>query len=66
MTALATGLALVPNVLGGTRAGTRLIEQRRREEPAEDHHRKWMFDLMVPALYLEYGRSALTTVEETV
>ena len=52
MTALATGLALVPIVLGGTLGGlctSTLLNL-----------------FIVPALYLEYGRSALTMAEETV
>jgi Cu/Ag efflux pump CusA len=66
MTALATGLALVPIVLGGTRAGYEI------EHPLAVVILGGLFTstllnlFIVPALYLKYGRSALTTRKETI
>ena len=66
MTALATGLALVPIVLGGTRAGYEI------EHPLAVVILGGLFTstllnlFIVPALYLKYGRAALTTLQETV
>ena len=66
MTALATGLALVPIVLGGTRAGYEI------EHPLAVVILGGLFTstllnlFIVPALYLRYGRSALTSAEETI
>jgi Cu/Ag efflux pump CusA len=66
MTALATGLALVPIVLGGTRAGYEI------EHPLAVVILGGLFTstllnlFIVPALYLKYGRSALATAQETV
>jgi Cu/Ag efflux pump CusA len=56
----------VPIVLGGTRAGYEI------EHPLAVVILGGLFTstllnlFIVPALYLKYGRSALTTVEETV
>jgi CzcA family heavy metal efflux pump len=66
MTALATGLALVPIVLGGTRAGYEI------EHPLAVVILGGLFTstllnlFIVPALYLKYGRSARMTVVDTV
>ena len=66
MTALATGLALAPIVLGGTRAGYGI------EHPLAVVILGGLFTstllnlFIVPALYLRYGRSAITTAQETV
>ncbi len=66
MTALATGLALVPIVLGGTRAGYE-IEHPLAVVILGGLCTSTLLNLfIVPALYLEYGRSALTMAEETV
>jgi CzcA family heavy metal efflux pump len=66
MTALATGLALVPIVLGGTRAGYEI------EHPLAVVILGGLFTstllnlFIVPALYLKYGRSTLVSAEEAV
>jgi Cu/Ag efflux pump CusA len=66
MTALATGLALVPIVLGGTRAGYEI------EHPLAVVILGGLFTstllnlFIVPALYLRYGRPASLTAGETV
>ncbi len=66
MTALATGLALVPIALGGTRAGYEI------EHPLAVVILGGLFTstllnlFIVPALYLRHGRSALATQEETI
>jgi Cu/Ag efflux pump CusA len=66
MTALATGLALVPIVLGGTHAGYEI------EHPLAVVILGGLFTstllnlFIVPALYLTYGRSALATARDTV
>jgi Cu/Ag efflux pump CusA len=66
MTALATGLALVPIVVGGTRAGYE-IEHPLAVVILGGLVTSTLLNLfIVPALYLRYGRSALTTAEETV
>ncbi len=66
MTALATGLALVPIVLGGTRAGYE-IEHPLAVVILGGLVTSTLLNLfIVPALYLKYGRSALATAEETV
>ncbi|HVH28556.1 MAG TPA: efflux RND transporter permease subunit, partial [Vicinamibacterales bacterium] len=64
MTALATGLALVPIVLGGSRAGYEI------EHPLAVVILGGLFTstllnlFIVPALYLRYGRSALTSADD--
>jgi Cu/Ag efflux pump CusA len=66
MTALATGLALVPIVLGGTRAGYE-IEHPLAVVILGGLLTSTLLNLfIVPALYLEYGSSAHATVEEAV
>jgi len=66
MTALATGLALVPIVLGGTRAGYE-IEHPLAVVILGGLITSTLLNLfIVPALYLRYGRSALATAEDTV
>jgi Cu/Ag efflux pump CusA len=66
MTALATGLAPVPIVVGGTRAGYE-IEHPLAVVILGGFVTSTLLNLfIVPALYLRYGRSALTTAEETV
>ena len=66
MTALTTGLALVPIVVGGTRAGYE-IEHPLAVVILGGLLTSTLLNLfIVPALYLKYGRPALTTVEETV
>ncbi len=66
MTALATGLALVPIVLGGTRAGYE-IEHPLAVVILGGLVTSTLLNLfIVPALYLMFGRSARATAEETV
>ena len=66
MTALATGLALVPIVLGGSRAGYE-IEHPLAVVILGGLVTSTLLNLfIVPALYLKYGRSALATPEETI
>jgi CzcA family heavy metal efflux pump len=66
MTALATGLALVPIVLGGTRAGYE-IEHPLAVVILGGLVTSTLLNLfIVPALYLKYGRSARTTAEESI
>jgi Cu/Ag efflux pump CusA len=66
MTGPATGLALVPIVLGGARAGYEI------EHPLAVVILGGLFTstllnlFIVPALYLKYGRSALATANETL
>lgn len=63
MTALATGLALVPIVFGGTRAGYE-IEHPLAVVILGGLITSTVLNLfIVPALYLRYGRSALRQVE---
>ncbi len=63
---LATGLALVPIVLGGTRAGYEI------EHPLAVVILGGLFTstllnlFIVPALHLMYGRSAQMSAEETI
>ena len=66
MTALATGLALVPIVLGGTRAGYE-IEHPLAVVILGGLITSTLLNLfIVPALYLKYGRSALVSAKEVV
>ena len=66
MTALATGLALVPIVLGGTRAGYE-IEHPLAVVILGGLTTSTLLNLfIVPALYLKYGRSALTSADEAI
>ena len=66
MTALATALALVPIVLGGTRAGYE-IEHPLAVVILGGLVTSTVLNLfIVPALYLSYGRSALSTADEAV
>jgi Cu/Ag efflux pump CusA len=66
MTALATGLALVPIVLGGTRAGYE-IEHPLAVVILGGLVTSTLLNLfIVPALYLKFGRSALATAEDTI
>jgi Cu/Ag efflux pump CusA len=66
MTALATGLALVPIVLGGTRAGYE-IEHPLAVVILGGLATSTLLNLfIVPALYLQFGRSALSTAEESI
>ena len=66
MTALATGLALVPIVLGGTRAGYE-IEHPLAVVILGGLVTSTLLNLfIVPALYLKYGRSARPTAEESI
>jgi multidrug efflux pump subunit AcrB len=66
MTALATGLALVPIVLGGTRAGYE-IEHPLAVVILGGLLTSTLLNLfIVPALYLRYGRSALAGDEPRV
>ena len=64
MTALATGLALVPIVLGGSRAGYE-IEHPLAVVILGGLVTSTLLNLfIVPALYLKYGRSAVITAED--
>jgi CzcA family heavy metal efflux pump len=66
MTAFATGLALVPIVLGGTRAGYE-IEHPLAVVILGGLLTSTLLNLfIVPALYLAYGRSVLAGARETV
>jgi CzcA family heavy metal efflux pump len=66
MTALATGLALVPIVMGGTRAGYE-IEHPLAVVILGGLVTSTVLNLFIlPALYLKFGRSALTVSQETV
>jgi Cu/Ag efflux pump CusA len=66
MTALATGLALVPIVLGGSRAGYE-IEHPLAVVILGGLVTSTLLNLfIVPALYLKYGRSAVTTAEDVI
>ena len=66
MTALATGLALVPIVLGGSRAGYE-IEHPLAVVILGGLVTSTLLNLfIVPALYLRYGRPAPTTTEDAV
>ena len=66
MTALATGLALVPIVVGGTRAGYE-IEHPLAVVILGGLLTSTLLNLfIVPALYLKYGRSAHTTTAEAI
>ena len=65
MTALATGLALVPIVFGGTRAGYE-IEHPLAVVILGGLMTSTLLNLfIVPVLYLRYGRPALLTAEDT-
>jgi CzcA family heavy metal efflux pump len=65
MTALATGLALIPIVFGGTRAGYE-IEHPLAVVILGGLMTSTLLNLfIVPALYLRYGRPALLAAEET-
>ena len=67
MTALATGLALVPIVLGGGSRGLRDRASARGRHPLEGSSpRRCSTCSWVPALYLRYGRPAATTTEDAV
>jgi Cu/Ag efflux pump CusA len=67
MTALATGLALVPIVLGGTRAAGYEIEHPLAVVILGGLFTSTLLNLfIVPALYLRYGRSAVTGAQETI
>jgi Cu/Ag efflux pump CusA len=66
MTALATGLALVPIVVGGTRAGYE-IEHPLAVVILGGLLTSTLLNLfIVPALYLQYGRSARTVAAEAI
>ena len=66
MTALATGLALVPIVLGGSRAGYE-IEHPLAVVILGGLVTSTILNLfIVPALYLRYGRPAMSTANEVV
>jgi Cu/Ag efflux pump CusA len=66
MTALATGLALVPIVLGGTRAGYE-IEHPLAVVILGGLGTSTLLNLfIVPALYVQFGRSARSTTKESI
>ena len=66
MTALATGLALIPIVFGGTRAGYE-IEHPLAVVILGGLMTSTLLNLfIVPTLYLRYGRPALLSAEDTV
>jgi Cu/Ag efflux pump CusA len=66
MTALATGLALVPIVMGGSRAGYE-IEHPLAVVILGGLATSTLLNLfIVPALYLKYGRSALVKTDEQI
>jgi CzcA family heavy metal efflux pump len=66
MTALATGLALVPIVFGGSRAGYE-IEHPLAVVILGGLATSTLLNLfIVPALYLKYGRSAVVRTEELI
>jgi multidrug efflux pump subunit AcrB len=66
MTALATGLALIPIVFGGTRAGYE-IEHPLAVVILGGLTTSTLLNLfIVPSLYLKYGRSAFVAAEDVV
>jgi Cu/Ag efflux pump CusA len=66
LSALATGLALVPVVLGGTGAGYE-IEHPLAVVILSGLFTSTLLNLFImPSLYVKYGRSALTSAKETV
>ena len=65
MTALATGMALIPIVFGGTSAGYE-IEHPLTVVILGGLMTSTLLNLfIVPALYLRYGRPTLLTAEDT-